>query len=487
MQFLRRCAAVAITAAMLMVVSACGGSDSDSNGEGPSGDPVSGGELRLMQWEDPRTLDPASYSAGWSGQGFLGNSLFGTLLTDDPATGDIQPSMLESLESDDGGATFVAKLRAGLKFTDGTPFDAAALKFGWERIKDPAVGGANAAQANLIAATEVVDETTLKVTLVSPIAAFASVVTTSSMNYIGSPTALQAGAEAFNGNPIGAGPFILESWTRGAGMKLVRNDGYWDAPRPYLDRIELVNSSDSQQRFNALSTGLVDVVADQNAALAKRAEDAGFIVHRTAMSGANSLAFNTRLPVFADVRAREAVSKALDVDVINDVVFQGASTRADSLFNEKSPFHTGQPLREHDPERAQALFDELAAEGSPLSFTITTAADPTSRAFAESMQARWLPSTTCRSRSARSTSRGLPRPRQPGTSKRSSRVRTSSTRSRSCSATSTAAVVRRRRGSRTLRSTLLWRRVESPAMSRRGRRRTRTSRTGSSSSTPCIS
>ena len=324
----------------------------------------------------------------WTTQGFLGNALFGTLLINDPESGEIEGQMATDFSSDDSGATFTLELQPDLTFTDGTPLDAAAVKFNWDRLKDPSIGSSTISQARGFESAEVVDDQTLRVSLTAPNPHYGQAVVNSAMNWIASPDALEKGAEAFNDNPVGAGPFTLESWARQDVIELVKNPDYWDAPRPYVDSISLRSSTDTNQRLNTLTTGGADVVIETNWASIASAKASGYPTDIVPMGGGQFIAMNTRQAPFDDVRARKAVSMAVNLESMNLAVYNGEGQIPHTLFPQSSPFYEDTELSRHDPEAAQQLFDELAAEGKPVEFTYTSFSTVENRAGAESLQAQ---------------------------------------------------------------------------------------------------
>ena len=387
-----RLLATALVCSVALLVGACGG-DGDSTSStstgttGATGEPVAGGHARILTMAEPRSLDPATLGNAYATTAVVGNALYGTLMIDDDSGG-LEFKMAESFTTNDGGQTFELKLRPGLVFSDGTPLNAEAVKFNWDRTKDPAVGSTYASEASMIASTEVVDDVTLKVTMAQPMPKFGQVIATSTLNWIASPAALQAGQEAFNANPIGAGPFTLESWNRQADMVLVKNPKYWDAPKPYLDRITLRTATDAGQRYNTVLTGGADVAVETNWQNIAKAEEAGLPNTVMDLSGGLFMALNSRRAPFDDVRARQAVAAALDLEALNLAVYNGTGRTAEHLFAESSPFRSDTPLTTTDKDKAQRLFDELAAEGKPVSFTFTTFPTTENKAMAENVQAQ---------------------------------------------------------------------------------------------------
>ncbi|MCK0090508.1 ABC transporter substrate-binding protein [Rhodococcus sp. F64268] len=338
---------------------------------------------------EPRTLDPANMSNSWAFQSLLGNALYGTLITNDVESLEVNHSMATEASTSDEGRTFTLTLRPGLSFTDGTPLDAAAVKFNWDRLRDPALGSTSRRQAMQITTTDVVDETTLKATLDPPNPHFADSLVQSSMNWIASPTALRQGQAAFDSNPVGAGPFTLVDWARQDRIDLAKNDGYWDAPKPSLDSITLRTSPDTNQRLNAVVSGAADLTADSNWSTIARAEDAGLHVETVPMGGGQFLGMNMRRAPFDDERARRAIALAVDPATINAAVYPGAGDEQfpRTVFQESSPFYSDLPFTRPDKDAAQRLFDELAAEGKPVSFTFVGYSSAENKVAAEALQA----------------------------------------------------------------------------------------------------
>ncbi|ABW09924.1 extracellular solute-binding protein family 5 [Parafrankia sp. EAN1pec] len=384
----RRFLTPAVAGLVTLVLAACGGGSGSSPSTPATGEPIPGGKATVLMLSDPTTLDPARLGNAYAITPVLGNALYGTLLTDDKKTGEIQYSLIESFETTDQGATFTLKLRPDLVFSDSTPFDAEAVKFNWDRMRDPATGSTSIAEASMIKAIKVVDDVVLEVTMATPVPSYAYSILTSSMNWVASPTALRKGAEAFNENPIGAGPFTLQRWNRQATIELIKNPRYWDAPKPYLDGLTLRAATDSGQRLNTVVSGGADVAVDSNWLNIAKAREQGLTVDLQELNGGILIALNMRRAPFDDIRARRAVSAALDLDALNLAVYSGEGKMVDTLFTKGSLFYSDTPLRKHDKETAQRLFDELAADGKPVSFTFSAYPTTENRTTAENIQAQ---------------------------------------------------------------------------------------------------
>lgn len=365
---------VAAIAASALTMSACGGSGSSgrtSNAAGPAGEPVSGGTGRILILSEPRSLDPANAGNLWGGAPIVGNALYGQLMIDNPTTGDIEYRIAESFTTDDGGTSFTLKLRDGIAFSDGSPLTADDVKATWDHAKDPATASNDGPQVSSIKTVDVVDPTTVKITLVSPIPTFANSVIQTGLNWVTSAKAIASGPEGMDKNPIGAGPYTLEKFARQDVIELKRNASYYDDGKPYLDALEVRVVQDPEQRFNTMSTGGADLSLEGQALNIDRLKTAGLQTEVLDWGGGSNFAMNTTKAPFDDVRARQAFADAIDLKQIDDALNQGTGTVPTTLFPKSSPFYEDVPLTTKDPTKAQRLLDELAADGKPLSFTLS--------------------------------------------------------------------------------------------------------------------
>src|ERR1700720_180216 len=242
-------------------------------------------------------------------------AIFDTLTTLDDK-GEAQPKLALSWTHSDDFKTWTFKLRPGVKFHDGTPFNAEAVKANFDRQKDPAnkcrcafyIAGIKDAQAP--------DELTVVYNLNDPAVNFPAIITIQSSNWvIQSPTAWKTKGDDYNRNPVGTGPYILKSWAAGDRMVLERNPDYWNKGRPYLDRLILKPLPDAQSRFASLQSGEADIVWDDEydpGNIQKAQKDPKMTVHTSAGSGAQVYAFNTKVAPFDDVRVRQALVMAID-------------------------------------------------------------------------------------------------------------------------------------------------------------------------------
>ena len=376
---------IAAALAALMVVAACGGGGGSAGAGTDDAPPRSGGTLTLLNQTETQSLDPTKMSiiTATRGDGAVGFALYGGLVLQDPATGKVEMSLAQSLDSADG-VTWTLTLRPGLTFSDGAPFDAAAVKLNWERHGAQGSTSSALAQVQNIASTEVVDAQTLRVTLKAANREWPRGLAGYPINFIVSPRFFAGDPNAV---PAGAGPFVLKEWVRDDHMNLGRNPTYFDAPRPYLDELVIRPIPDFAQRYNALVSGQGQIEYNsQDFDSIARAQDAGFTVYTTKLSGGFAFALNAGRAPFKDVRVRRAVALGLDLGLLNDLTQGGRAELMKTVAAPDTPFYDESiSYPAPDRVRAQQLFDEVSAQtGAPISFTILT--NPGNRPIAEGIQ-----------------------------------------------------------------------------------------------------
>jgi 4-phytase/acid phosphatase/peptide/nickel transport system substrate-binding protein len=242
------------------------------------------------------------------------SAIFETLTYLD-ANGKAQPKLAVSWEPSEDFRIWTFKLRPGVKFHDGTPFNAEAYKANFDRQKDPANKCRCAFYISAIKSVEAPDELTVVYNLNDPSVNFPST-TFSYANQnaaVHSPTAWKTKGDDYNRNPVGTGPYVLKSWTAGDRMILEKNPDYWDKSKVYLDRIVLKPLPDAQSRFASLQSGEADLIWDDEYDadnIQKAQKDSKLTVHTYTGSGATVYAMNTKTPPFDDVRVRPATPMA---------------------------------------------------------------------------------------------------------------------------------------------------------------------------------
>jgi peptide/nickel transport system substrate-binding protein len=319
------------------------------------------------------------------------SAIFESLTTLDDK-GVAQPRLALSWTHSDDFKTWTFKLRPGVKFHDGTPFNAEAAKANFDRQKDPANKCRCAFYISAINDVQAPDELTLVYNLNDPSVNFpATLLSYTNQNAaIQSPTAWKTKGDDYNRNPVGTGPFVLKSWTAGDRMVLERNPDYWDKDHVHLDRIVVKPLPDSQSRFASLQSGEADIVWDDeyDADNIERAEkDPKLKVHTYAGSGAAVVAINTKVAPFDDVRVRQALVLALDRKKMSQALTNGLARPASNPYGDGSWVKCKDDgALPYDLEKAKALIKDY---GKPVDFKMLFTATPRGRALGQVYQQLW--------------------------------------------------------------------------------------------------
>ena len=318
------------------------------------------------------------------------SAIFETLTYLD-ADGKAQPRLALSWEPSEDFKMSTFKLRPGVKFQDGTPFNAAAYKENFDRQKDPANKCRCAFYIAYINNVQAPDELTLVFNLNDPQVNFPSLVTYASQNSaVHSPTAWKTKGDDYNRNPVGTGPYVLKSWTAGDRMILEKNPDYWNKDKVYLDRIILKPLPDAQSRFASLQSGEVDLVWDDEYSadnIQKAQKDSRLTVHSYTGSGAGVAAINTKVPPLDDVRVRQALVMALDRKKMSQALTNGLARPASNPYGDGSWVKCKDDgALPYDLEKAKALIKDY---GKPVEFKMLFTATPRGRASGQVLQQLW--------------------------------------------------------------------------------------------------
>ncbi len=324
-----------------------------------------------MQLEPP-ILDPTANPAAAISEVLYGNVYEG--LVQFAADGSVLPKLALSWEVSGDGLTYVFHLKPGVRFHDGSLFDAASAKFSLERAI--AAGSVNPQKSRLLAirAVDAADPSTLRVALkqrsggLLQSLAFGSAVMVSPQSALGNAV-----------KPIGTGPFRFLRWRRGDSITLDRNPDY-HGPGATLDQVTFKFITDPTAAFAALMAGDVDAFANYPApeSFAQFAADRRFQVLAGTTEMETVLGLNQRVVPLNNVLVRRAISYALDRHAIIDGAMFGYGTPIGSHFPPHNPAYvdlTG--MYPHDVAKARAL---MAAAGYPAGFAMTLKLPPPSYA-----------------------------------------------------------------------------------------------------------
>lgn len=276
------------------------------------------------------TLDPAHGAfTGYPG-GYEASLLLFDRLLDFDADMKIVPQLAESFAMSEDLKSCELKLRTGVTFHDGTPCDAAAIKFNIERMMNKDINTTNRPLWNPIAGADIVDDKTLVIRTSAPFAQLPNTLAHGS-GAIVSPAAIQKSGEAgFAQNPVGAGPYMVEAFNAGQELKLKAFDGYW-GDKPGASGVVFKFIAEPATRINAITTGAVDVIDSVPVQLVGQlGGNADVEVVRKPGLRPIGLAINLTRPALADVKVRKALNLAVPVATIAEKVFFGYAKAPDS-------------------------------------------------------------------------------------------------------------------------------------------------------------
>lgn len=316
---------------------------------------------------DAISLDPARPTDNESAE--VITQIYETLVRYAPGTTDVEGALAVRWHADASGTVWTFELRDGVRFHDGSRFDADAVVFSFERQRDPKhpfhTGQFNYwenAFKNILR-VEKVDDLTVRIHIASRYAPFLANMTMFPVSIV-SPRAVARWGEAFPEHPVGTGPFLVERWDRGERIVLGRFEGYW-GDKPKLERLVFEVVPDARQRLVDLESGAIDL------AVAILPEELQFVdlhpgltLYRPPTNNVTYLAMNCLHPPFDDVRVRRAVNLAINKSPIVRLAYQGLAIPADSPLPPTQWGHLAGPgVSRYAPDEAKRLLAEAAADG----------------------------------------------------------------------------------------------------------------------------
>ncbi|HZJ28068.1 MAG TPA: ABC transporter substrate-binding protein [Acidimicrobiia bacterium] len=358
--------------ALMLFAAACssgssgdGGANSGNGGGGGfrSGEPQQGGTLRYGVEAETSGLNPTTDRFAAAGY-LMGNAVFDRIAYLDE-NGEYSPYLAESITPNDDLTEWTVVLRSGVKFHDGTLLTSEALKLTLElAIADPLVGLAIKPLFRAENPVEIVDELTARYYMAEPNAHF-PLYSTSQVGFIASPTWLRAAAENpdLNQEPVGTGPFIFKSRSQDSSTTFERNPDWWNGD-VYLDEIEFVVQTDAARRYDQLVAGELDVMHTSDPAVIKLVRNDSDLTSVEDDTGEEGFVMiNTEATPFDDLRVRQALAFATPKKDYLELITQGVTDPADSMFHPDLKWNNPKVKQEADqPEKAKELAEEYCAE-----------------------------------------------------------------------------------------------------------------------------
>lgn len=400
----------AFLAATVFVVAACAGAASPtpapsapastgpsapaSAAASPSAQAKRGGTLVVALPGDITRTDPALIDD--SNSSYVMNQVMEGLVALKPGTtSEIVPALAESWTISPDGKTYTFKLRQGVKFHDGTDFNAEAVKFNYDRWKNfpkelqdysyyaGAVFGGYGDTSN-VASVDVVDPYTVTITLKQPNSSFL-LAQTLTVFAISSPTALKAGKAdnsetdvtkipyAQGGPPamVGTGPFKFKEWVVGDHVTVERNPDYWNKDAvPYLDAIVFRPVAEEAQRLNGLASGEIDfaqTVAPVDVATIRQNPNLQ-VIDRGESCNIAQISMNHKYTPVNNKTIREAIGYAVNKQYLIDTFYAGLAVPADNWMPLNTLYAKPLNLPTYDPEKAKQLIAESGVTDLTIDF-----------------------------------------------------------------------------------------------------------------------
>jgi len=334
-----------------------------------------GGSLNYGNHDAIENFDPAATYSSWIQSELM--LIYDTLVHWGP-DGDYYPGLAESWEISEDGKTYTFHLRQDVKFHDGTPFNAEAVKYTFDRIgvAKTTIGKGAEGLMGTYESTEVVDDYTVKVHFEQAFAAFLSSLSDPFLGIV-SPTAVEKwGDEEFGFHPVGTGPFVFKEFVGGSYRSYERNPDYNWAPSffnhqgpPYLEDVTVRLIEEGATRLVALEKGeihLMDRVPELEVERIEADERFQVLRAETPMLP-ECILLNTQKYPLDDLEVRQAILYAVDQETMVDVLFEGVYPAA---YGPLSPANPGywegvEEMYPFDPEKAQELLTEAGWEPGP--------------------------------------------------------------------------------------------------------------------------
>lgn len=356
-----------LSAAVLSIVvlgAACGGESSGGGGGGaadatyPSSielasdiDRDAGFEMAFLSM--PPSYDPIASATGSDLNWF--EPVYDRLLTADE-DGELLPMLAEEWTVAEDNKSVTLTLKQGVTFSDGTPFDAEAVKFNLERAKGQ--GSRITSEVAQIDTIEVIDPHTVKVNVTGALGPLL-VAFSARAGLMVSPAAAQAGTLA--ASPVGTGPYLVTAVNPGASAGMERNPEYWDEAAQNVATMTYRVMTDDQARLNALTSGELDG-AQLNPDQMPAAERAGLNVVSKPSSFFIYFGVNTSVAPFDDPEALKALNMSIDREAISQGMYDGHCTPQIQPFLDTSPGYSdkigdGLEIFPYDPEEAKKIID----------------------------------------------------------------------------------------------------------------------------------
>ncbi|GAB1269637.1 ABC transporter substrate-binding protein [Aurantivibrio infirmus] len=344
-----------------------------------------GGTLTIALEADFPPFDPLSMGA--LVERTVAASFYETLFEQNE-NGELIPLLAKSYKVSEDGKTYTINLREGIKFHDGTSFNAAAVVSNFQRLLKPDNACRCIAEISFVDRVAVIDEYVVQFELARPNSGLIGILADVS-GLQPSPTAIEKLGDKFSSQPVGTGPFRFVKWDRGIALTVEKNQQYWKQGIPYLDRVIYRPIPDTQTRMASLLAEDIDIVtvpAPEDIASVQEGKRKLSLVSAPGLGTVFTM-FNTSKPPFDDVRVRQAMFHSIDRATINSALNKSVYPLVNNPYAEKVfGRHITNDFPSFDPVKTRQLLKEYA---KPVKFELSITAVPTQVRMAQVFQQMW--------------------------------------------------------------------------------------------------
>jgi peptide/nickel transport system substrate-binding protein len=294
---------------------------------------------------------------------------------------EVEPCLAESYEISDDLLTYTFSLRPGVVFHDGTPLKASDVKYCLDRVSFAEESGW-LSLFTAVESTEAPDDNTFVLHVKEPWAPMLANMALFAASIYPEAAHTAQGPDLFE-NPIGTGPFVFESWQKGAAITLKKNPNYWIAGQPYLDEVTFSVVADANTRVIQLQGGDMDIASDAPFSQIDSLDaDENIDVLVAPVGRVDYVAINHTRPPFDDIKVRQALNYAVDKEAIIQAVLYGKAQVAQSALPRMRFWNEEIEPYPYDPEKAKQLLSESSAAGGFSTTLGVTAGEPVDGAVA---------------------------------------------------------------------------------------------------------
>jgi len=344
-------------------------------GAGPAAAQTPPGVLIVGQVAEPQALDPHAVTAVNDFRILM--NLYDGLVRYAPGTLEVEPALATSWDISEDGTVYTFTLREGVSFHDGSPFNAEAVAFNFERMLNDDHPYHDTGPFPLsfffsaVDQVEAVDDMTVRFTLNAPYAPFLSNLAYPT-GLIVSPAAVREHGGDFGRNPSGTGAFVFEEWRANEAVVVTANPDYWGGA-PALEAVVFRPITDANTRVAEMLAGGIDLMVEVPPVSLSEFQGDAFIVEEQAGPHVWFLILNAREGPFADVRVRQAANYAVNKEQIVNDVLEGTAAVAAGPTPPAFAWAYNDDLDPYpyDPERARALLAETGTETPEITFYVT--------------------------------------------------------------------------------------------------------------------